>query len=166
MRFPKPPFEALLEHYKTDPESVHDCPRLYSKPISINTCAIRITEALVLANRLVKSRVAISQLTSRGGDGKGFLLGKYGYKANLCPHGIARGAADTAYFLQEQWGRATYTWPTQEWVPYEIMDQTGVISFIQIPGYSGQGHMDVWNKTECVGSAYWNSKKIMFWKLT
>ncbi|MEZ4314694.1 MAG: hypothetical protein R3F14_42305 [Polyangiaceae bacterium] len=111
MRFPKPAFDDLVANYKTDPESVHDCPRIYTKnPININTCAIRITEALVLANHLIESRVKIAGLTTKGGTGKGFLLGNYGYRANLCPHGIGRGATDVGYFLTEHWGKPNHTW--------------------------------------------------------
>jgi hypothetical protein len=40
-----------------------------------------------------------------------------------------------------------------------------VLSFIKIPGYDGQGHMDVWNKKDPVGHAYWDSAKVFFWKL-
>lgn len=166
MRFPKPTFDDLLATYRTDPESVHDCPRIYTKhPININTCAIRMTEALVLANGLVDSRVQIGQLTLKGGNGKGFLLGKYGYRANLCPHGIGRGATDVGYFLAEHWGKPTLTFLTPNEPPKEIQDRTGVLCFVKIPGYSGQGHMDVWNRTAAVGHGYWNSQKVLFWAL-
>ena len=165
MKFPKPAFADLLASYKTEPESVHDCPRLYTKPVSINTCAIRITEALAIANRLIASRAKISQLNRGGGDGSAFLLGKYHYKANLCPHGIGRGAADVAYWLREQWGAPTFEWKKPDSAPDKLSDLTGVLSFIKIPGYDGQGHMDVWNKSDAVGHAYWDSAKVFFWKL-
>ncbi|MEZ4297106.1 MAG: T6SS effector amidase Tae4 family protein [Polyangiaceae bacterium] len=166
MRFPKPAFDDLVANYKTDPESVHDCPRIYTKnPININTCAIRITEALVLANHLIESRVKIAGLTTKGGTGKGFLLGNYGYRANLCPHGIGRGATDVGYFLTEHWGKPNHTWLAPGEPPKEIDGLTGVLCFAKIPGYSGQGHMDVWNKTDAVGHAYWDSQKVFFWKL-
>ena len=166
MRFPKPAFADLLASYSTDAESVHDCPRIYTKdPININTCAIRISEALVIANALVESRVKIAQLTLKGGNGKGFLLGKYGYRANLCPHGIGRGATDVGYFLSEQWGKPTHTFLTPNEPPKELLDLTGVLCFVKIPGYSGQGHMDVWDRNSAVGHGYWNSQKVLFWKV-
>lgn len=90
MRFPKPSFDALVLNYDTRPESVHDCPFIYRKnPVSINTCAVRMSEALVLANGLVESREALTALTNKAGDGKRQLLGKFGYLANLCLHGLS-----------------------------------------------------------------------------
>jgi hypothetical protein len=93
MRFPKPAFDDLVASDETDPETVHDCPRIHTRnPVDIHTCAIRITEALVIANGLIENRV-------------------------------------------------------------------------KIPGYSGQGHMDVWNRTAPVGHACWDSQKVLFWKV-
>jgi hypothetical protein len=164
----------MLDNYKTEPSSVHDCPRLYKKDgggdptldgQTLNTCAIRFTEGLVLALGLAKTRQAISKLTSGGGSGSSFMLGKYGYKAKLCPHGIGRGAADVAYFLTEQWGRPTYSWKEPSDAPKELVELTGALAFIKIPGYGGQGHMDVWNKTSCVGHGYFNAQKVLFWRL-
>jgi hypothetical protein len=187
MKFPKPAFDDVLLHYKKSPESVHECPRIYRKdPITqlpgVNTCAIRMSEALLLANRLIESRTAITDLTNRGGTGKSFLLGKYGYKANLCPHGTGRGALDLAYFLQDQWGtpNGSYrnqdparsegmgnvtTTPNMEWVKEKLASQSGIIAFIKIHLYNGQGHIDAWNRGQAVGHAYWKCDKIMFWKL-
>lgn len=166
MRFPKPSFDDLVKSYETDPETVHDCPRIHTKnPVNINTCAIRITEGLVIANGLIESRVKIAQLTKGGGSGKEFLLGKYNFRANLCPHGIGRGATDVGYWLVEQWGKPTHTWLAPNDTPKELDGLTGVLCFVKIPGYGGQGHMDVWNKTAAVGHAYWNSQKVLFWKV-
>lgn len=176
MKLPKPAFDELRLHYKVSPESVHDCPRIYRKDLGLdlNTSALRMTEALMLANRLVESHAAIASLTSAGGSGKSFLLGRYGYKANLCPHGIARGAADVVYFLKDQWGRPTHSWRDLE--PYargtlpEIVqqtlgDRTGLIAFLKIDGHDGQGHLDLWEKKRAVGTTYPTARKIMFWML-
>jgi hypothetical protein len=183
MKFPKPTFDELLLHYKTNPESAHDCPRIYVKDPqpNVNTCALRMSEALVLANRLARSRAEISGLTSAGGNGKRFLLGLYAYKANLCPHGIGRGAADLAYFLQDQWGTPTYSTRENDaqrekflqdpnvqesaLVPPQVSSKRGVIAFIKIDGYDGQGHIDLWNESAAVGHAYWRCRKVSFWKL-
>ncbi len=169
--FPKPLFDDVLAHYRVESISVHDCPSIYAKDeasqsVSVNTCALRASEALCLANGLVKSRAAISKLARRG-DGKALLLGPYGYAANLCPHGIARGARDLAHFLRQEWGKPSLTWKAQPGgsAPSDIQGKTGMIGFIKIPGYSGQGHIDVWNRTDCVGSGYWNSQDIWFWEL-
>jgi hypothetical protein len=169
-KFPKPAFQDLLDNYRTQPSSVHDCPRLYRKDsatgdVNVNTCAIRMSEALVIANELIDTRAAIGNLTKRGGTGKGFLLGKYDYRNNLCPHGIARGARDVAYFLKQHWGMPTMHWNKPGEAPKELLSNTGVIAFIKIPGYDGQGHMDVWNDQDCVGHAYFDADKVWFWRL-
>lgn len=168
---PKPLFSDLLANYDKNSISVHDCPTIYTKDeasrtVSVNTCAIRISEGIVLALGLVPSRVKISQLARRG-DGRQFLLGPYGYQANLCPHGCGRGARDVANFLRQEWGKPTHAFKAQaeDKPPAELLDKTGVVGFIKIPTYSGQGHMDVWNKTDCVGHGYWTSQDIWFWEL-
>jgi hypothetical protein len=168
MSFPKPSFDALVLNYDTKPESVHDCPFIYRKnPISINTCAVRMAEALVLANGLAPSREAITGLTNKAGNGKRLLLGKYGYVANLCPHGVARGARDLADFLRQQWGTPSLSWSARKETtpPEELMGQTGLVAFIKVPTYAGQGHIDLWNETGPVGHASWNALQVFFWKL-
>ena len=168
MRFPKPSFDALVLNYDTRPESVHDCPFIYRKnPVSINTCAVRMSEALVLANGLVSGRESVTALTNKAGDGKRQLLGKFGYLANLCPHGMARGARDLADFLRQQWGTPSLSWSgrKEKTPPEEVMGQTGLVAFIKLPTYVGQGHIDLWNATSTVGHDHWDALKVYFWKL-
>lgn len=168
-RFPRPSFDALIACYETDPQSIHECPFTYSKnPITVNTCALRLGEALSIANGLVGGRSEIEELTAARGSGKGLLLGKYGYAANLCTHGISRGARDLADFLRQQWGSPTFSWEAQadeHAMPAEAQGLTGVIAFIKLPGFSGQGHVDLWNRDGPVGHSYWNAQKIYLWRL-
>jgi hypothetical protein len=168
MPFPKPVFQTLVASYSTDPESVHDCPTIHTKnPINVNTCAIRMGEALVLANGLVESREAITAL-AHGGDGRRFLMGPYGYPALLCPHGVARGAHDLATFLREQWGAPDASWGPQaseDAAPDDVQGLFGVVAFINLPGFSGQGHIDLWDGGAPVGHAYWNAAQILLWTL-
>jgi hypothetical protein len=182
MKFEKPIFDELQLEYQADPESVHDCSRIYRKDpeIDVTASAVRMSEALVLANRLVRTRADISALTSEGGSGDGFLLGRYGFKANLCPHGLARGARDLAYFLQDHWGRPTLTAEEFDYHTTEVAgggltpldlvkarfrDLTGIIGFFRIDGFAGQGHIDVWDGSRTAGKAYWSCRKVIFWKL-
>ena len=169
MSFPKPAFRTLVASYSTDPESVHDCPAIHTKnPVNVNTCAIRMGEALVLANGMAESREAIAALTSRAGDGRGFLLGPFGYPALLCPHGVSRGAHDLATFLGQQWGAPTATWKAQaseDAAPDDVQGLFGLVAFIELPGFSGQGHVDLWDGGAPVGHAYWNAAEICFWAL-
>jgi hypothetical protein len=170
-RFAKPPFERLVANYHTERESVHACPFLYKKESlspTINTCALRISEALVIANGLVENRDAITAITNRPERGRAHLLGLYGYRANLCPHGIGRGARDVSDFLRQQWGSPSYTWsaqPDASIAPSDVQGLTGVMAFVKLPGYTGQGHIDLWNRTAAIGHAYWNAEKIYLWRL-
>ena len=106
-----------------------------------------------------------------GGTGEGFLLGRYGYRTNLCPHGLGRGAADVAYFLQEHWGRPNHAWRgAHKDAPAELIDKAGLLFLIRIPGHDGQGIVDMWDKKKVVGAAHWKAEfwkadKGMFWTL-
>lgn len=166
-RFPKPRFEDLLKHYKTDPETVHTCAILNptENPDGINTCAARMSEALCISNNLVADRNTI-RAHRRSGDTFP-LLGPYNYRlfGNLCDHGIARGARDLGEFLAHSWGAPReFPSPNGE-IPAEVMGKHGVVCFVRIPGYGGQGHIDLWNGSDCVGHGYWTSMKVWFWKL-
>src|SRR4051812_16182729 len=114
-KFERPQFSDLKANYRTDPASVHECKLIDPTKGSINTCAARMSEALVLANRLGASRAAIVRLGNGKGDGTRYLLGAYGYAAfgRLCPHGIGRGAQDLGAFLKHHWGPRTLGWDTQ-----------------------------------------------------
>ena len=165
MKLARPYFEFLRRHFRTDPASAHLCSsgRLGGAPSGPETSATRMSEALVLAVGLISDRASLLRRTT-GPDGKAPLLGDYGYRTDLCPHGLARGAADLAYFLQEQWGQPTCFERLTE-PPQVIVDTTGLIAFLTIDGVKAQGHVDVWDGKRCAGSAYWPARKIMFWKL-
>lgn len=163
--FPKPKFSDLLAKYKVRPTSVHDCKLIDPTQSEINTCAARMSEALVLANKRIASRSAIGKLGTGGGDGASFLLGKYGYSrfGKLCPHGISRGAQDLAAFLAHHWGHQTLGWPAQTAAPKNVKGKKGIIAFMKIPGFSGQGHIDLWNDDKAVGHDYWEAETIWLW---
>lgn len=165
LRFTKPKFADLLTNYRTEPTSVHDCKLIDPTQDAINTCAARMSEALVLANGIVATRAAIGNLGTGKGDGAAFLLGKYGYGrfGKLCPHGIGRGAQDVAAFLAHHWGSRSQGWPAQASAPDAAKGKKGIIVFMKIPGFSGQGHIDLWNDDAAVGHAYWDAETIWLW---
>lgn len=167
-KLPKPKFASMLSNYKTQPTSVHDCKLIDPTQDAINTCAARMSEALVIAAGLVKSRAEIGNLGNGKGDGTSYLLGKYGYGrfGKLCPHGIGRGAQDVAAFLAHHWGSRTRGWTAQEKAPDNVKGKKGIIVFMKIPGFSGQGHIDLWNDDKAVGHDYWNAETIWMWDLT
>jgi hypothetical protein len=168
-RFPKPAFEDLLKVYDTDAESVHLCAILNptAEPDGINTCAARMSEALCLANKLVANRSEIAR--HRAAKGVYPLLGAYGYTVygNLCSHGIARGARDLGEFLIHNWGTPkSFTARSSSTAsPAEVANKRGVVCFVKLPTYPGQGHIDLWDKTFCVGHSHWDSEKSWFWEL-
>jgi hypothetical protein len=165
MRFPRPYFELLRQHFRTDPASAHlgSAGRLGGAPQAPETSAARMSEALVLAVGLVADRASILRSEAAPGDDSP-LLGRYGYRTNLCPHGLARGVADLAYFLQEHWGQPL-SFERLEEPPRAIVDTTGLIAFLNIDGVREQGHADVWDRSRCLGAAYWPARKILYWKL-
>lgn len=172
-RFPKPRFDDLLKNYKTHPETVHTCAILNptERDDGINTCAARMSEALCISNSLVSDRMAIRASRRTGGGRTNQpetfpLLGNFNYRmfGNLCDHGIARGARDLGEFLMYNWGSPReFRGLTQ--APEEIQYGQGVVCFVKIPGYGGQGHIDLWNQTDCVGHGYWNADKVWFWRM-
>ena len=138
------------------------------QPTPAETSAMRMSEALCIASGLLSDRTTLLGLAERG-DGKSLLLGRYGYRADLCAHGMARGADDLAYFLFDNWGRPDVIDrpdPEAEELPRPVRHNTGVIAFVDIVGEEKvRGHIDVWNKTSAIGKAYWNCRKALFWKL-
>lgn len=115
-----------------------------------------------------------------------YLFGKYNYPNNLCPHGIPRGSWDLAGFLTKQWG-TTKSWVRNDMIAKEIplaavpntmftfmfptlFNKTGILAFYKLREpdgtvWSGQGHIDLWNKTDIVGDAYWDSQEIRFYQI-
>ena len=49
--------------------------------------------------------------------------------------------------------------------PAGISGRKGVVCFMNIPGYGGQGHIDVWDGSQTKTGAYWDSQTIWFWEL-
>jgi hypothetical protein len=166
-KLPKPLFADLLASYQPDPTSVHECKRVDPTESALHSSAARLSEALALADKIVASRAEIAALGTGQGDGTQYVLGPYGYGrfGRLCPHGIGRGAHDVAEFLAHHWGARTTGWTAQASAPDAILGKTGVVAFLRIPGLSGQGHIDLWNKTGSVGHEHWGSETIWFWQL-
>lgn len=142
----RPSFSALKNNYKTTRESVHTCSMEFP-----NTCAIRLSEALVRTNPKFLEKF------------------KAGGK-NVCPHGYVRGAQDLGAILASGsvWGTRNHGWNgvASGAVPAGAKGKKGVVCYMEIPGFSGQGHIDLWDGTHAVGDAYWNAKTIWMWTLS
>lgn len=138
-------FSSLKSNYSTDPTNIHKCSLHFP-----NTCAIRMSEALV------KTDSAFLEVFKAAGT-------------NKCPHSYVRGAQDLAAILSKPTvlGPRTYGWSANPagTPPQKIKGKQGIVCYMNIPGYSGQGHIDLWDKNAPVGSEYWDSKTIWFWEL-
>jgi hypothetical protein len=169
MKFPTPIFDLLTTFFRADPQSTHICRKgvMHGAPSPAETSAARMSEALCLANGILRSRASLLEQVDRG-DGKHAMLGNYGYKADMCAHGMARGAMDLAYFLVEHWGQPySVAEPTKETAKdHELTSRTGVIAFLNLQGEPrASGHIDLWEGSKCIGKPHWNCRKMMFWKL-
>jgi len=139
----RPAFDAITAVYSTDPASIHNCSMTFP-----NTCAIRSSEALDQAVPGIMKKFALSGL-------------------NRCPHGFMRGAEDLAAVLRraDVFGLYDAGFSSPGSAPAGLGGKKGIVAYINIPGFSGQGHIDLWDGSAPVGSAYWDADPIWFWKL-
>lgn len=142
LRLIRPTFAAILAVYKTDETQIHSCTMTFP-----HTCAIRMSEALDQVVLGIKQKFADSGVT-------------------LCPHKFVRGAEDLAGILRkgDVFGVYDLGFTAPGSPPASVQGKQGLVAYINIPGYSGQGHIDLWDGANPVGSAYWNADPIWFWK--
>jgi len=140
----KPAFSLLKFNYRR--HGTHTCSMHFP-----NTCAIRMSEALVKTNK--------EFLDAFKKSGK-----------NVCPHGYIRGAQDLAAVLAKAFGTRTHGWnaqPAYNSAPANAKGLEGIVCYMNIPSYpEGQGHIDLWEGDGPVGDEYWNAKTIWMWELT
>jgi hypothetical protein len=88
---------------------------------------------------------------------------------NVCPHGYIRGAQDLAAALAgpHGWGRRDLGWSSQPngTPPTTAHGVKGLVCYMNIPTYHGQGHIDLWDGKGPVGDEYWDAETIWLWKL-
>lgn len=138
-------FSQLKTNYSTTPDSIHNCNMHFP-----NTCAIRMSEALVKTDN-------------------GFLNVFKSAGTNKCPHSYVRGAQDLAAILGRAvaLGARDFGWEGSEegQIPDDALGKKGIICYMNIPGFSGQGHIDLWDNNKPVGSEYWDAETIWMWTL-
>ena len=147
--FPRPAFATLWRSYRGN-AALQLCTTAYD-----NRCAIRVSEALIVA----------------GWPADAFADPRYGGKTS--PHGCARGAQDLAAFLRKVWGNRDHGWTARSSAtdaPIDALIKKGVIAFMNIPGFAGQGHVDLWDGTKAVDQRtktgqYWHAQTIWLWTL-
>lgn len=139
----RPTYTKLRGVYKTDPTQIHSCSMQFP-----NTCAIRMSEALAQVVTGIKDKF------KTGG-------------VNLCPHDYVRGAEDLAGVLRKAdvFGVYDYGFSNPGSAPSSVNGKKGLVAYINVPGFPGQGHIDLWDGTAPAGDAYWNADPIWFWKL-
>lgn len=139
----RPGYAALRAAYKTNPAQVHSCSMHFP-----NTCAIRLSEALAQVLPRIKDKF------KAGG-------------VNLCPHDYVRGAEDLAGVLRKAdvFGQYDLGFSHPGSAPASVNGKKGLVAYINIPDFSGQGHIDLWDGAAPAGSAYWNADPIWFWTL-
>jgi len=135
----KPSFTRIWAAYKT---ARHDCSLAMH-----NQCAVRVSRALIDAGW---SKDAFKSTR---------------YTGKVCSHGFARGAQDLGAFLRKVWGTRDLGWSAPGTAPANAANVKGIICFMNIPGFGGQGHIDLWDGTQTKTGAYWDSQTIWLWKL-
>lgn len=144
LRVTRPTYENLSSKYSCDK---HSC----SMTIE-NTCAVRLSEALIALN---EGWVPIFKASGK----------------NLCDEKFVRGAQDLAGILSSASGFGVYDFGIDDpngTVPNAMKDKQGIVIYMDIPSFpDGQGHIGLWNKTngQC-GESYWMAKRVWFWKLS
>ncbi|MBL1259887.1 MAG: hypothetical protein COB33_005055 [Thiotrichaceae bacterium] len=142
----RPSFYKLKSNYKKDKRKIHTCSMHFP-----NTCAIRMSEALVRSNEKILDVLKKSI-------------------KNKCPHGYIRGAQALGAILAKPsvFGARNFGWNAQENSsnpPDDVIGKKGIVCYMNIPGFSGQGHIDLWSGTEPVGDEYWDAEIIWMWIL-
>ena len=135
----RPAYADVEANYPADLKH-QPCPDVST---SENHCALRLSIAL---------------------KGAGFALGD-DFLGNKCRHNLARGASDLAAYLRTKWGNRDLGFESPGSLPAELTGKTGVILFESIPGFGGQGHVDLFNGTQGRTGTYWNAETIWFWDL-
>lgn len=149
-------FKALTEGYdrynKLDTKALYESlgwNDLIGKPEWANTCAVRMSLALLECGVNVQGRVRIN-------DGV--------HKGKMIEPGQNRLADYIArHVLGEpvKYDRKTFF----ETAYREVWNQTGIISFMRIPAYAG-GHIDVLDARgdwQCRRSCYFSASEVWFW---
>lgn len=108
-----------------------------------NTCAVRMSMALSKADVMLKQAFKTSIV-------------------NKTAKGYIRGAQDLAAILRKVWGVPDQSWAGLTGKPIG----NGVICYMNIQTYSGQGHIGLWkNGAPYDNDAYWSASPVWFWRL-
>jgi hypothetical protein len=134
-----PSFTDLIQKYSREG---HACPDVSP---SENLCAVRLSRAMLDCGHRIDPALYSPN--------------------NLCRHSFARGAQDLGAYLRKCLGRPSLGFSKPNSVPPALVNKKGIIMFANIPGFAGQGHIDLWNGTTTITGTYWNADPVWFWQL-
>lgn len=156
----KPLFSHLAHHYPSNKNVSKE--QLYrdlgwddliDNPAYDNTCAVRVSLALIKSGVPIKGRFRIHKGTHKGSS-------------------IEPGQARLSALLAQ----TSYFGPPEKFKPSSaaatIGTRNGVVSFMKIPGYlnGAGGHIDILSSSlggfyACGSDCYWDSSEVWFWEL-
>lgn len=156
----KPSFEKLQSNYASnksiDRETLYTeigWKDLINNPVYKNTCAVRISLALIKSGISVQGRMKINS-----GPHKNMLI-------EPGQHKLSEMLASPTYFGGPE------KFSTKD-AMQKIGNRKGIISFMNIPGYNGGqgGHIDLVSTDTggyyaCASDCFWDAKEIWFWEL-
>ncbi|WP_167759802.1 T6SS effector amidase Tae4 family protein [Massilia horti] len=154
----KPLFAVLKAHhmgYQVTVPQVYDAighPNLAQEPNWENTCAIRMSVALIAAG--IKIRTGPARLRIKAGKFKGEQLEpSQRVLSDFLVHEVGKPE-------KYRDGRDAHT---------HIDRRRGIISFFQLHG-TRQGHIDLvsfedWPLIQCSSACFWDSAEVWFWEL-
>ncbi|MCO5170751.1 MAG: type VI secretion system amidase effector protein Tae4 [Planctomycetes bacterium] len=145
----KPPaFDTLWANYPvgSSPDVRREIGGQVDNDDYANTCAIRLSRTLNLSGQPIKPAQGL--LTVRGGDGKRYAL----------------RMRELTTYLQNRWGRPQVRVRRPDGDTSQFDGKKGVISFLGIPGYTGGGHIDLWDGSRTQQGAYFDSNEVLLWE--
>jgi len=150
----RPAFSTLLANYYSNKVVTRDdlyfeigWDDLIDNRLYENTCAVRISLALIKSGIPVKGRIRI-----KAGPHKGKMI-----EPGLLR--LARMLATREYLGKPE----KFVIGNAE---TEIEGRKGIVAFIKVPGYEGGGHIDLIDECVCASDCYWDAREIWFWELT
>lgn len=146
--------QAYDQHNKLDTKQLYEAlgwPDLVAKPEWANTCAIRMSLALIGCHVAIPGRIAI-----KNGPHKGKL--------------IEPGQIQLAKTLENKLFGKPKKFDNQSFFKAgfkELWHKTGIVSFMKIPSYAG-GHIDLLDARKdwlCKRHCYFEANEVWFWEV-
>lgn len=145
---PKPPaFDTLWSNYPegTSPDVRKTIGGEVDNDDYANTCAIRVSRALNYSGQPIKKQKGLYSV--KGADKKWYAL----------------RMKELTEYLKKKWGKPQVAVKKPKGDSSKFDGKKGVISFLGIPGYSGGGHIDLWDGSATKTGVYFESGEVLLW---